>query len=520
MFKAQFVAGAAVALGVLAVATAGFGQPPAAGRGGAAAPQQGGGRGAPAPVEAKGEKGPVIRTRSGPVSGRVENGVVTYLGIPFAAPPVGDNRWRSPKAPASWTQVRDANRAGPGCATQEDCLYLNVYTPASARAGSKLPVMVWIYGGAFTGGNSTGGFGAQHDGREFAKKDVITVTFNYRLGRYGWFAHPALTKEGETANFGNADQIHALKWVRDNITAFGGDNRNVTLFGESAGAISILTLMSSPPAQGLFHKAISESGFPRVVATPLKVAEDWGAAAAAKAGVTGDSAATARALRALPISAFPASAGLTDPTRPYPTLDGKIIRWDVTPAFAAGRQAKVPLMIGGNSNEASLFRPPAGDWAKVTDRRDQLIRVFNPDNNKSDVQLINDLVTVQRMTEPDRNLARIHSRVAPTYRYYFSYVTPSRRATALGAGHVDEIPYVFGVLTANQTPQDLATAQSMNAYWAAFAKYGNPGAAGGPAWPKYDASRDNVMEFSNAGPIVRENFQKAQSDYVEVAQPK
>jgi para-nitrobenzyl esterase len=510
MLKGRFIAAAAVAVGALAVATSGLTQPPAGGRGPAAQ----------APVEAKGEKGPVIRTRSGPVSGRVENGVVTYLGIPFAAPPVGDNRWRSPKAPASWTQVRDANRAGPGCAQQEDCLYLNVYTPATAKPGAKLPVMVWIYGGAFTGGNSTGGFGAQHDGREFAKKDIITVTFNYRLGRYGWFAHPALTKEGETANFGNADQIHALKWVRDNIGAFGGDNKNVTIFGESAGAISVLTLMSSPPAQGLFHKAISESGFPRVVATPLKVAEDWGAQAAAKAGVTGDSPATARALRALPISAFPPSAGLTDPTRPYPTLDGKIIRWNVTEAFTAGRQAKIPLIIGGNSNEASLFRPQAAEWARVNDRRDQLVRVFNPGNDKSDLQLINDLVTVQRMTEPERNLARIHSKVAPTYRYYFSYVTPSRRATSLGAAHVEEIPYVFNVLPGSATPQDLATGQAMNAYWAAFAKYGNPGAAGGPAWPKYDASRDAVLEFSNEGPRVRDQFQKAQSDYVEAGLPK
>ena len=462
-----------------------------------------------------------VKVEGGVVAGQANDRANVFKNIPFAAPPVGELRWRAPQPVRPWSGIKETVQSGATCAAAEDCLTINVQKPAGMRPGEKLPVMVWIYGGAFTGGNSTGGFGAQHDGRMFAKQDVITVTFNYRLGRYGWFAHPALTKEGETANFGLADQIHALKWVRDNISQFGGNPNNVTIFGESAGAISVLTLMSSPPAQGLFHKAISESGFPRVVATPLKQAEDWAVAAATKAGVTGDTPAAARALRALPISAFPASAGLTDPTRPYPVLDGKLIRWDVTPAFQAGRQAKIPLMIGGNSNEASLFRPPAADWAKVTDRRDQLMRAFNPEGDKSDLQLINDLVTVQRMTEPDRNLARIHARTGqPVYRYYFSYVTPARRATALGAAHVEEIPYVFNVLPANATPQDHATGQAMNAYWAAFAKYGNPGAAGGVLWPKYDPARDNVLEFSNNGPVVRERFQQAQSDYVEAGLPK
>ncbi len=512
MFRARFAYAAALALGALAVASSGLTQPPAgAGRGG---PPQ-----APGPVEAKGEKGPVIRTRSGPVNGRIENGVVTYLGIPFAAPPVGDNRWRAPKQPASWSTTLDAAKAGPACGAQEDCLYLNVYTPATAKPGAKLPVMVWIYGGGFTGGNSTGAFGAQHDGREFAKQDVITVTFNYRLGRWGWFAHPALTKEGQTANFGMADQIHALKWVRDNIGQFGGNAGNVTVFGESAGAMSILWMMVNPPAKGLFHKAISESGWPRATATPLKVAEDFAVAAATKAGVTGDSAATAAALRKLPANTWPASTGTSDPTRPYPIMDGKLISIDMAPGFAAGKQMKIPLLIGGNSNEASYLRPVAADWPKVTDRRAELVAAFQPAGT-SDLQAINDLVTAQRMTEPDRNIARLHAKAGqPAFLYYFSYLPPGQRATSLGAGHVVEIPYVFNTMR-NPNPQDLATGQSMNAYWASFAKYGNPGAAGGVPWPKYDMSKEPRLEFSINGPVVREHFQKQKLDYVEVAQPK
>lgn len=502
----RFLAAAAVAFGALSLATSSFAQAPQAGRGGPAVQP---------PVTATGTPGAVIRLKDGPVRGVVNSGVTTYLGIPFAAPPVGDLRWRSPRPAAKWTAVRDANTAGPGCATQEDCLYINVYTPANAKPGAKLPVMVWIYGGAFTGGNSTGGFGAVHDGKEFAKQDVITVTFNYRLGRYGWFAHPALTKEGETANFGMADQIAALKWVQANVGQFGGNTKNVTIFGESAGAISVLYLMQTPSAQGLFHKAISESGFARGLPTPLKDAEAYAAAAATKAGVTGDSAATAAALRKLPISAFPASTGLTDTTRPYPTLDGKLIRQTIAEGFAQGKQAKIPLIIGGNSNEASLFRPQAAGWAAVTDRRPQLMAAYNPNNNLSDLQLINDLTTVQRITEPDRYAARQHSKAgAPAYIFYFSYLTPSQRATSLGAAHTAEIPYVFNVLN-NPGPQDVSTGQSMNAYWAAFAKYGNPGAAGGPTWPKYDAATDPWMVFSNNGSNVVMNHQKAKLDYVE-----
>ena len=504
-----------LALGALALSTPTWSQQPAPGRGG------GGGRGAAGPVIPT-DPSSVVSLRQGQVKGVAIPGVETFLGIPYAAPPVGDLRWRPTQAAKGWSGVRDASKPGSNCGgANEDCLYLNVTRPADARPGAKLPVMVWIHGGSFTGGSSTNGFGANHDGTEFAKKGVITVTINYRLGRAGWFAHPALAKEGRTGNYGLMDQIAALKWVRDNIASFGGNPGNVTIFGESAGAMSVGYLMLDPEARGLFHKAISESGFGRNIPTPLKVAQDYAVAAATKAGVTGDNAAAAAALRKLPLTAFPASTGLTDLSRPYPILDGHDIQWAVADGFAANKEAKVPFITGGNSNEASLFRPAAADLDKITERKEVLLAAYDPSRGGNKLQIINDLVTDQRVTEPDRNLARLHTKHGqPTWNYYFSYLPAATRQTALGAVHVAEIKYVFNGPGQNTDPQDWATAASMNAYWAAFAKYGDPGAAGGPAWPKYDPASESRIEFSHGGPAVRQKFAQSRLDYVEQSLPK
>ena len=272
--------------------------------------------------------------------------------------------------------------------------------PADARPGQKLPVMVWIHGGSFTGGS-----GDRYDGTQFAKKGIVYVSINYRLGRAGWFAHPALTKEGEAANFGIEDQIAALKWVQANIAAFGGDKSNVTLFGESAGAISVLYLTVDPNARGLFARAISESGFPRNAPTPLAIAEGYGTRVAEANNIHGDGPDAAAALRKLPLSAFPASQGYFDNTRAYPILDGKSIRWSMTEGYSQGEE-RTPLIIGGTSNDASLYRRMPEHLAEVPDRA-AMTRVFNPRGAKSDLQLINDYWTVMRMTEPNRNVARI-----------------------------------------------------------------------------------------------------------------
>jgi len=465
---------------------------------------------------------PQATVHEGALKGARTGDVVTFLGIPYAAPPVGDLRWRPPKAAAHWTGTRDATKAGETCFAAEDCLFLNVSKPADAKPGAKLPVMVWIHGGSFTGGSGMNGFGANHDGAEFAKKGVILVTINYRLGRAGWFAHPALTKEGPTGSYGIMDQVAALKWVNQNITAFGGDPKNVTVFGESAGAISVGYIMLAPQARGLFAKAIQESGFGRNEAPMLSTAEGYGKRVQEANHIAGSDAQVAAALRKLPIIGrdadkyFPPSSGRSDVTRPYVIVDGTYVKERVAEGFAKGHEAKVPFITGGNSNEASLYRPQATDLDAITDRRDQLMAAYDPDHKGNKLQIINDLVTVQRIIEPDRNLARKHTKNgAPTWNYYFSYLTPSQRASSLGAGHVTEVKYVFNGPGQNTLPEDWATGASMNAYWAAFAKYGDPGAAGGVTWPKYDPAKEAALEFANDGVHVREHLMKARLDYVE-----
>jgi para-nitrobenzyl esterase len=468
---------------------------------------------APAPASAAAAE--VVKTRSGPVRGAVEDGVARFQGLPYAAPPVGELRWRPPQPAKAWSEVREATAPATGCAKQEDCLYLNVTKPADAKPGAKLPVMVWIHGGAFAIGDSTGGFGAVHDGGEFAKKGIVLVTLNYRLGRAGWFAHPALTKEGgRTGNYGLMDQIHALKWVKDNIAAFGGDPRNVTVFGESAGGISTLFLMLAPDAKGLFHKAIVESGFARTQPRPLKTMEDLGAAAAAKAGVAGDNAAAAAALRKLPLSAFPSGPLIGAPDGPYPIADGRLIQGGIAEGFAAGKQMKIPLIIGGNSNEASLVRPQPAQLDAITQGREAMLAAFDPAGTGDKARIVNDLVTAQLVTEPDRNLARLHSKAAPTWLYYFSYVPPEGRAASMGARHTAEIRYVFGGAAQKLTAHEAPLAEAMNAYWAAFAKRGDPDSAGGPAWPKFETAREPLLEFGSDGPAVREHHLKARLDWV------
>src|SRR5882757_2144866 len=223
---------------------------------------------------------PIAKVSQGEVQGAAADGVAVFKGLPFAAPPVGDLRWREPQHPANWPGVRPATASSATCVQAEDCLYLNIYQPADAKKGAHLPVMVWIHGGAFIFGS-----GSQYDGTQFAKQGIVVVTVNYRLGRAGWFAHPALTAENPRGLLGNSglmDQIAALEWVRDNIKAFGGDPKNVTIFGESAGAISINYLMLAPQAKGLFAKAISESGFGRLAARPLSSVEHNGVTFAEK----------------------------------------------------------------------------------------------------------------------------------------------------------------------------------------------------------------------------------------------
>jgi para-nitrobenzyl esterase len=471
--------------------------------------------------------GPVVKIKQGKVQGYIANDVAIFKGLPFAAPPVGDLRWREPASPAKWSSVRAANVFGGTCADVEDCLYLNIYAPAAAKKGAKLPVMVWIHGGAFVFGA-----GSSYDGSQFAKQGIVVVTVNYRLGRAGWFAHPALTQEnpkGLHGNYGIMDQIAALEWVHDNIDKFGGNKRNVTIFGESAGAISINYLMLAPQARGLFNKAIAESGFGRLGAQPLHTAdgkgsvEQNGVAFAGQAGITGSDAAAAKALRALSLADLKKGlGGIGAVDAPLPMADGKLITMSAVDGFAKGLQARVPYLVGGNSDEASLTRrstKATEQLAAITEHRDAFLAAFDPDNTGDADRIIARLITDASISEPDRALARLHSKQGQTtYVYHFSYVPQSMRAQSFGLAHGGEISYVFNNPRAGASFDDegKAVASAANKYWAEFAKTGNPGSAGGAVWPMFGANNEVLVEFGFSGvPAVQKDFHKSRLDWVE-----
>ncbi|HEY1425289.1 MAG TPA: carboxylesterase family protein [Caulobacteraceae bacterium] len=484
----------------------------------------------------------VVHTAQGDVAGVTAGGVESFKGIPFAAPPVADLRWRPPQPAARWTGVRKSGAFGPICmqssrsffasfSMSEDCLTLNVWRPAGARPGARLPVMVWICGGAFVGGGSSIPF---YDGSHFARDGVILVSFNYRLGRFGFFAHPAL--DGQAAPFGNyglMDQIAALKWVRANIAGFGGDPANVTAFGESAGAISVNYLMVSPAAKGLFDKAIAESGFgrsePRALSGP-RSAEAIGTAFAEAHGIKGDGPAAAAALRALPADALNApTGGFGDPGLPGPLDDGRIVAGGIAEGFAAGAEAHVPYMEGGNSYEASLFPKVADNPAPLIARAGDPAKVEAAYGGAPPAELARELMTDTMITEPDRFLARQMARQGlPAYVYHFTYVPAAARAASHGAPHGSEIGYVFENLPDRPirfgafaipaaTPADRQVARAMHAYWVAFAKRGDPGSAGGPAWPRFATGDERSIEFGADGVAVRRDFEKPRLDLIEAA---
>lgn len=464
--------------------------------------------------------GPIVKVRQGEAQGIGADGVAVFKGLPFAAPPVGDLRWREPRAPAKWSGVRAANAFSSTCAQAEDCLYLNVYEPADAKRGAKLPVMVWIHGGAFLFGS-----GSAYDGSHFARQGVIVVTVNYRLGRAGWFAHPALTAEnprGLLGNYGLMDQVAALNWVQDNIKEFGGDPKNVTIFGESAGAISVNYLMLAPQAKRLFNKALSESGFGRLAARPISSVEQNGVTFAEKAGVHGSDAAAAKALRALSWAELTANAApIGAAEQILPMADGKMITGSAADGFTKGIEAHVPYLLGGNSDEASLTRRGLNAperFASIQQRREAFIAAYDPDNTGDADRIMARLVTDSSISEPDRDLARLHAKHGnATYVYHFSYTPAAQRATLFGLAHGGELAYVFN--TPRSTAFDdegKAIASAANRYWAQFAKNGDPDSAGGAPWPKFDAADEYVMEFPASGvPVAAKHFHKDRLDWVE-----
>jgi len=459
--------------------------------------------------------GPVVQTDRGSVEGADKTpGVDSFLGIPFAAPPVGDLRWRAPQPAAPWQGVRQAtayskdciqepqaNAPGPGFnnPTSEDCLYLNIWRPTGAVA-KPLPVMVWIYGGAWIMG--AGSF-PSYDGTEFAKDGVILVSFNYRLGRFGTFALPELSREqaGQPlANYGLMDQIAALKWVKDNIAAFGGDPANVTIFGESAGAASVNFLMTSPPARGLFAKAISESGGAGAHMKTLADVEKTDSAWAQKTG-----ASSLAALRALPADKIwdgPATAPVP------PVIDGKLIVASTDEAFAKGLAVKVPYIVGSNGREESLIRwLPGADESWLTglgDKGKTLLALYTADGTDRKLAL-GKLWGEAAMTAPSRARARaMATEGAKTWLYRYAYVPDAAQGSVPGAGHDAEMEMVFKNpdlrWKAKWSAADAAMARTMNAYWVNFAKTGDPNGAGLPsALPGFAKARLDAIDAAKAG---------------------
>jgi para-nitrobenzyl esterase len=456
-----------------------------------------------------------VRIDTGTLSGTTSaNPVVrVFKGIPFAAPPLGENRWRAPQPVAPWTQVRAASEFAPRCtqgsgpggpnapaapATSEDCLYLNVWTSADT-ANAKQPVMLWIYGGGFFGG---AGSEPRYSGEGLAKKGAVVVTINYRLGSLGFFAHPELSAESAhkvSGNYGVLDAIAALQWVKRNIAQFGGDPANVTIFGESAGANMVATLVGSPIAKGLFHRAIAQSGawmgLGMASMNTLASAEAAGAKALTDSGAK--SIAALRAMPAAEVFQKIRGGGLV--------VDGWLIPEDLSLTFNASRQSSVDLLVGSNKDEGTFFQRPGLTAEQFTGQARQRFGVL-ADGYLKIYPVVGAEQTVQSYLASFSDEAAWHmrkfaelqaTRGGNAYVYYFTRVPPSPPdRPSRGATHVAEIPYMFNNLGVGQpwTDVDVRLAETMSSYWVNFARSGNPNGPGLPTWPAYrDAAGSKVQ---------------------------
>ncbi len=502
-------------------------------------------------------KPPLVKANCGSLEGirirtRGKDDIAAFLGVPFAQPPVGDLRWREPQPLPRWTGTRRAGSFGPACSQvtgggdlfratiakafginppklrrvkfSEDCLYLNIFTESPYRQ-AKRPVMVWIHGGSFLHGT-----GAHYDMRRLVRKGVVAVTINYRLGVLGFLPHPELTAEspqGASGNYGILDQIEALWWVKRNIASFGGDPDNVTIFGESAGGQSVTQLMISPPAAGLFHRAISESGVGLHVHTTLDAAEERGAAFAKSVG-----AADLEALRSIKadllISAATAFQGVTGPI-----IDGYTIAEHPVCSFSTGRFHRVPFILGSNGDEGTalywgspmLEIPPPVD--SVGKYRSAIRRIFDADANKvlkaypavdddemvaSSKDLLGDSLFGAQAYYVAKQMAKFF-RLAytgewslngnPPYLYFFSRKPAGKAGKILGAFHGSEISYVLGITVFGiLSKDDLRMSDTIIGYWVRFARTGNPNEPDSASWGRFDLKKNQYMEFDKTAAMT------------------
>ena len=478
--------------------------------------------------------GPQVNAPAGTVRGSLDGSIRVFKGIPYAQPPVGPLRWKPPVPLARWSGVREATEFGAAChqppprlstiytarpmPMSEDCLTLNVWTPTSAR---NAPVFFWIYGGALSSGASRD---PMYDGKRLAERGVVVVSINYRLGVLGWLAHPELSAEsaqGISGNYGLLDQIRALAWVKENVAAFGGDPANVTIAGESAGALSVMYLMASPLARGLFAKGILESAY--MISTPALKTAVHGAPSAEQAGVT-----LMKQLKAADLAAMRAIAGDTITAAaagfgygPWGAVDGHVLTDQLVNVFDQGKQARVPLLAGFNSGEIRSLTPlappvPASAAAyesaireRYGDLADAFLKLYPPDNLQESIfATTRDALygwTAERLVRKQAALG------LPSYLYLWDHGYPAAEAAKLHAFHASELPYVFDTFDGTpplwpknaHSPEEDALTRAMGDYWTSFARTGRPQAKNAPDWPAY-APGASYMHFATTPTPARD----------------
>lgn len=463
---------------------------------------------------------PVVDAPAGKLRGTTAGDLNVFKGIPYALPPVGMNRWKLPVAMPAWQGVRDATKFGAACVQpvrkvasiyaddvgpiSEDCLFLNVWAPRHAK---QAPVFVWIYGGALTSGASNLGM---YDGARMARRGVVFVSINYRLGILGFLAHPQLSAESPqhiSGNYGLADQIEALRWIKRNIAAFGGDPDNVTIAGESAGGLSVMHLMASPPARGLFAKAIAQSSY-MISLAQLKQASHGSASAETigaqlTASIGAPELKALRAMDAVKLVEASAATGYF----PMNNVDGHFLTRQVVETFERGEQARVPVLAGFNDGEIRSLRvliPPvpadaatyeAAIRSRYADLADDFLKLYPSTNlEESILAITRDALyswTAEKLVRAQQGLG------VPAFLYMWDHGYPAADEAGLHAFHASEIPFVFGTIheTAPSWPKipgtaaEQALSDAMLGYWTSFAKSAQPRAAHQPDWPAYGSTR-------------------------------
>ncbi len=462
-----------------------------------------------------------VKVEQGIVEGTIENDLTVFKGIPFAAPPVGELRWKAPQTATEWDTVLQANKYAPAAmqggnppsGKSEDCLYLNIWTPAKS-AKEKVPVLVWIYGGGFSFG-STGEPG--YDGTKLAEKGVVLVSIAYRVGQLGFLAHPELSAENPnhvSGNYGLLDMIAGLQWIQKNIEAFGGDPEKVTIFGESAGGIAVSMLCASPLAKGLFHGAISQSGgsfgptrtttFPGENMKTLKQAEADGIAYAEKVGVS-----SLAELRKVEADKLPLGMGFGGG---WPIVDGYVIPDDQHKLYEEGKYNDTPILVGYNSDEGASFsreKTPEEFISGVQKRygkfADDLVKAY-PVGENNVPKTARDLMRDAAFGWQTWSWARLHSQTGKSkvFYYYFDqhpdYPEDSPRY-GYGSPHGQDVAYVFMHVNADNQ-SDVALSDAIGTYWTNFAKYGDPNGEGVPTWPAFSDEIPEVMYLTGPTPFI------------------